>query len=172
MSFVWKVTEQKKENSTLNSDESAFTFASSVATLHLSPNMNFSSHSSIIPFFIIPICLSAACLHCNAPSLLHRGASSSCALLMCVHMSLIHLSSPPPLFHFHPSVRMRINPPQSSVSRGTNAWKPQLSELFVLSWDRLHHLRTLCTPDWQEQHKHGRVHHVQAGALSFSPLPT
>lgn len=86
----------KKDNSTLNSDESTFTFASSVATLPFSPNMNISSHSFIIPFFIIPICLSAACLHCHAPSLLHRGASSSCsfALVMYVLVSLIHFSSP------------------------------------------------------------------------------
>lgn len=97
----------QRKNSTVNSAENSFTFASSL--FHLSPNMNISSPAFIIPFFIIPICLSAACLHCNAPSLLHHWAPSSCsfALVMYVHMSLIHFRSLF-LFHFHLSVRMKI----------------------------------------------------------------
>lgn len=64
---------------------------------------------SLFHFFIIPICLSAACLHCHAPSLRHRRASASCsfALVTYVHMSPIHFRSLF-LFHFHLSVRMKI----------------------------------------------------------------
>lgn len=96
-----------RKNSTVNSAQSWFTFASSL--FHLSANMNISSPAFIIPFFIIPVCLSAACLHCNAPSLLHHWASSSCsfALVMYVHMSLIHFRSLF-LFHFHLSLRLKI----------------------------------------------------------------
>lgn len=164
----------QRKNSTVKSAEGSFTFASSL--LHLSPTMNISSPPFIIPFFIIPVCLSAAGLHCHAPSLLHRRASSFCyfALVMYVHMSLIPSRSLF-LFHFHLSVGMKITSVADQQKCKTLKGVPVRAVCAIMRLISLDNDDKRCRQTWSSTsmgHFHRSTEATVQSMTYFCPLPT